>query len=59
MCSDSHTFASNARSSEYPVGAVPIKRARVIESAVANSVTSTPRSTSPSVKSDANCSHGP
>ena len=31
----------------------------VIESAVANSVTSKPRATSPSVRSDANCSHGP
>ena len=31
----------------------------VTESAVAKSVTSTPRSTSPSVSSEANCSHGP
>ena len=33
--------------------------ADVSESAVANSVTSTPRSTSPSVRSETNCSHGP
>ena len=31
----------------------------VIESAVANKVTSWPAATSPSVRSDANCSHGP
>ena len=33
--------------------------AEVIESAVAKSVTSMPRATSPSVSSEANCSHGP
>ena len=59
MCRPSHAFACNAESSEYPVGAVPTRRALVTESAVANNVTSTPRLTSPSVKSDANCSQGP
>ena len=59
MCIASHTFASSVRSSEYPVGAVPTNRAEVTESAVANSVTSTPRATSPSVSSDTNSSHGP
>ena len=59
MCRHSHTFASSAGSSEYPVGALPASRARVIESAVANRVTSTPRATSPSVRSETNCSQGP
>ena len=45
--------------SEYPVGAVPTRRPLVTESAVANSVTSTPRLTSPSVRREANCSQGP
>ena len=44
---------------EYPVGIVPTSVADVSESAVANSVTSTPRATSPSVKRETNCSHGP
>jgi hypothetical protein len=39
--------------------AVATRRAPVTESAVANSVTSTPRRTRPSVRSDTNCSHGP
>ena len=47
------------RSSEYPVGIVPTSVADVSESAAANSVTSTPRATNPSVRSETNCSHGP
>ena len=35
------------------------KRAELIESAVANRVTSIPLRTSPSVRSDENCSQGP
>ena len=59
MCRHSLTFASASGSSEYPRGTTEASRAAVSESPVANSVTSTPRSTRPSVSSEANCSHGP
>ncbi len=59
MCRPSHTFASSSGSSEYPVGIVPTSVADVSESAAANNVTSTPRATNPSVRSETNCSHGP
>jgi len=48
-----------AASSDQPPVAVLWSSAVVIESAVANKVTSWPAATSPSVRSDANCSHGP
>ena len=59
MCKHSQTLGSRPPSSEYGRGQVPTSLARVIESAVANSVTATPRPTKPSVKSDTTRSHGP
>ena len=59
MCRHSATFGSTAASSSHPCATADARRAPVTESAEANSVTSTPRETSPSVSSEANCSHGP
>ena len=59
MWRHSATLGSTSGSSEYPRATTEARRAEVIESAVAKSVTSTPLATSPSVRSEANCSHGP
>ena len=59
MCRHSATFASTDASSDQPLAAVDTNSAEVIESAVANRVTSCPAATRPSVSSEANCSHGP
>ena len=59
MCRHSATLASTVSSSDQPQAAVDTSSAEVIESAVANSVTSCPAATRPSVSSDANCSQGP
>ncbi len=59
MWRHSAALGSTVGSSDHPRAAVAESRAVVSESAVANSVTSTPRAVSPSVSSEANCSHGP
>ena len=59
MCSASATLGSIRSSSFQPCGEVPTSRAEVSESAVANSVTSCPAATRPSVRREANSSHGP
>ena len=46
-------------SSAYGRSQTPSSRARVIESSVANSVTSTPRAARPSASSPVTSSHGP
>jgi hypothetical protein len=54
------TLASGpSGSSDQPRAAVDDRRAAVEDSAVAKGVTSTPRATSPSVRSDTHCSQGP
>ena len=59
MCSASATFGSIVSSSFHPCGDVLRRTPVVIESAVANSVTSCPAATSPSASSEAKSSHGP
>ena len=59
MCKHSATLASTDESSDQPRADVERSVAVVIESDVANSVTSCPAATSPSVSSEANCSQGP
>ena len=59
MWRHSATLGSIAGSSDQPVGLVATRVAAVSESAVANRVTWWPRATRPSVRSEANSSHGP
>src|ERR1700722_14482963 len=59
MWRHSATFGSILGSSDYPRPTTLRKRAEVSESPVAKRVTSWPRETSPSVKSEAKSSHGP
>ena len=59
MWRHSTTFGVTVGSSDQPCSTTETRRARVTESPVANRVTSTPRSTRPSVSSEANSSHGP
>ena len=59
MWRHSATFGSASGSSSQPRGTTEDSRPAVRESPDAKSVTSTPRSTRPSVSSDANCSQGP
>ena len=59
MCRHSATLGSIAVVLRPPAGDVLRSVAVVTESAVANSVTSWPAATSPSVSSEANSSHGP
>src|ERR1700682_2907525 len=55
----SATLGSIARSSSYPRSTTACRRARVTESLVANSVTSQPPATRPSVTLQATVSHAP
>src|SRR5271166_3668898 len=59
MCRYSAIFGSTVRSSSYPRSTTACRCARVIESPVANSVTSQPRETRPSVMLLATVSHAP
>ena len=59
MCRHSATLGSMVGSSDQPVATTDRNLAAVIESPVANRVTSCPRATRPSDSSEANSSQGP
>src|ERR1022692_2542036 len=59
MCRYSATLGSTVESSSYPRSTTAWRRARVTESPVANSVTSQPCATRPSVMLPATVSHAP